>query len=68
MGAPTIDKVIPDFYKFCEGCFLVGHNVQFDYRFIRYYGEENRYMFVRNNTTPSRLRQELLRGVGLNQL
>lgn len=45
VGAPPIDKVLPDFYKFCDGCFLVGHNVQFDYRFVRYYGEENRYMF-----------------------
>ena len=66
VGAPTIDKVIPDFYKFCEGCFLVGHNVQFDYRFIRYYGEENRYMFDQKQYDTLTLAQELLRGVGLN--
>lgn len=66
VGAPTIDKAIPDFYKFCDGCFLVGHNVQFDYRFIRYYGEENRYMFDQKQYDTLTLAQELLRGVGLN--
>ena len=27
--------IIPDFYKFCEGCVLVGYNVNFDYQFIQ---------------------------------
>ena len=43
--APKISEVIPDFYKFCEGCYLVGHNVQFDYRFIQYYGMQEEYAF-----------------------
>ncbi|HJB92410.1 MAG TPA: hypothetical protein H9708_00475 [Candidatus Borkfalkia stercoripullorum] len=43
--APKIGEVIPDFYKFCDGCFLVGHNVQFDYRFIQYYGAQEDYAF-----------------------
>lgn len=62
VGAPPIDKVLPDFYKFCDGCFLVGHNVQFDYRFVRYYGEENRYMFDQKQYDTLTLAQELLRG------
>lgn len=66
VGAPPIDKVIPDFFKFCDGCFLVGHNVQFDYRFIRYYGEECRYMFDQKQFDTLTLSQELLRGVGLS--
>lgn len=65
VGAPPIEKAIPDFFKFCDGCFLVGHNVQFDYRFIRYYGEENRYMFDQKQFDTLTLAQELLRGVGL---
>ena len=44
-GAPKIGDVIPDFYKFCDGCFLVGHNVQFDYRFIQYYASQDEYFF-----------------------
>lgn len=66
VGAPAIDKAIPDFFKFCDGCFLVGHNVQFDYRFIRYYGEENRYMFDQRQFDTLTLAQELLRGAGLS--
>ena len=29
------EYIIPDFYKFCEGCVLVGYNVNFDYQFIQ---------------------------------
>ncbi len=44
-GAPKIGEVIPDFYKFCDGCLLVAHNAPFDSKFIRYYGEADGYMF-----------------------
>lgn len=43
--APKIADVIPDFYKFCDGCYLVGHNVQFDYRFVQYYAQKEEYSF-----------------------
>lgn len=29
------EELIGDFYKFCEGCILVGYNVNFDYQFIQ---------------------------------
>lgn len=32
--APSINYVLPDFYKFCYGSTLVGHNVAFDMGFI----------------------------------
>lgn len=32
--APTINYVLPDFYKFCYGSTMVGHNVSFDIGFI----------------------------------
>ncbi len=32
--APTINYVLPDFYKYCYGSTLVGHNVNFDLGFI----------------------------------
>ena len=62
VGAPTIDKVIADFYKFVDGAYLVGHNVQFDYRFVKYYGEENGYSFENKEFDTLSLAQELLAG------
>ena len=44
-GAPKIGEVIGDFCKFCDGCILVGHNVQFDYKFIQYYAAQEEYAF-----------------------
>lgn len=38
-GQPTIDKVLPDFYKFSYGAIMVGQNVQFDYGFISAFGK-----------------------------
>lgn len=36
--APVYEKVMPDFFKFISGSYLVGHNaVNFDYKFIDYY-------------------------------
>lgn len=60
VGAPDISDVIADFYKFSYGCGLVGHNVQFDYRFIRYYGEKEGYLFEQKQYDTVTLAQELL--------
>lgn len=62
IGAPDIEKAIADFYKFTDGCALVGHNVQFDYRFIRYYGEQYRYFFDAKLYDTMTIAQEVLRG------
>lgn len=63
VGAPEIEKVIADFFKFADGCILVGHNVGFDYRFVQYYGEQNGYNFDQRQMDTLTLAQELLRGV-----
>lgn len=34
-GQPTIEKVLPRFYEFCEDTVLVGHNAAFDMRFLQ---------------------------------
>lgn len=61
VGAPPIAKIVPDFYKFCDGCYLVGHNVTFDYRFIEFYAEKERYAFTQKRFDTLALGQELLR-------
>ncbi|MDE5548481.1 MAG: 3'-5' exonuclease, partial [Clostridia bacterium] len=60
-GAPEISDVISDFYKFAAGCVLVGHNVQFDYKFIRYYGEQEGYLFDQKQYDTLSFAQEMLR-------
>lgn len=66
IGAPTVDKVLADFYKFTDGAYLVGHNVTFDYRFVHYYGEQNGYMFDKKQYDTLTLAQEVLRGLLAN--
>ncbi len=61
VGAPDIKDVIADFYKFSAGCKLVGQNVQFDSKFIRYYGEQEGYLFENKQYDTLTLAQELLR-------
>ena len=61
VGAPDIKKVIPDFYKFCDGCMLVGHNVTFDYRFVEFYANKERFSFTQRRFDTVTLGQELLR-------
>ncbi|MBQ8291649.1 MAG: hypothetical protein IJX88_03965 [Clostridia bacterium] len=62
VGAPEIDAVMADFYKFIDGAYLVGHNVNFDYSFVRYYAEQNGYMLDCTLFDTMTLAQELLRG------
>ncbi len=34
LEAPVIEKVLPEFLQFCEGCMMVAHNASFDMSFI----------------------------------
>ncbi len=43
--APTINYVLPDFYKFCYGSTMVGHNVSFDIGFIYAISKKLAYNF-----------------------
>ncbi len=60
-GAPDIKDVVADFYKFAYGSILVGHNVQFDWKFIRYYGEKEGFLFDQRQYDTIAFAQELLR-------
>ncbi len=62
IGAPEVEKVLADFFKFTDGAILVGHNVIFDYRFVKYYGEQHGYMFDKKQYDTMTFAQELLRG------
>jgi len=43
--APSINYVLPDFYKFCHGSTMVGHNVSFDIGFVHAISKKLAYNF-----------------------
>ena len=60
VGAPEIGDVIADFYKFTAGCSLVAHNIGFDGKFIRYYGEKEGFAFDQRQYDTVAMSQRLL--------
>ncbi|MDE7452825.1 MAG: ribonuclease H-like domain-containing protein, partial [Clostridia bacterium] len=59
--APTYEQVMPDFFKFCDGSILVGHNITgFDFKFVDYYCAKLGYMFERKLIDTIKLSQEVL--------
>lgn len=61
VGAPALEDVIADFFKFTAGCSLVAHNMQFDYKFINYYGGEEGYRFDQKQYDTLVMAQKQLR-------
>ena len=43
--APAFQDIVADFYKFCYGTILVGHNVNFDFQFLNYNTKNSGYLF-----------------------
>lgn len=55
------EKVMPDFFKFIDGCYLVGHNAaNFDFKFIDYYCSQCGYVPERKVFDTIPLSQQLL--------
>lgn len=63
VNAPKIEEVVGDFFKFCEGCNLVGHNVPFDYKFIDYYSSQEGYLYSAKLYDTCLIAQEKLKGL-----
>ena len=62
--APTYEDVMPDFFKFCSGSILVGHNIAgFDFKFVDYYCARLGYVLERKIIDTIPLSQELLLGL-----
>ncbi len=59
--APSIEKVLPDFYKFTAGATLVGHNIDgFDAPIIRRIGAEKGYYFDNDTVDTYLLAKQLM--------
>lgn len=62
--APSCEEVMPDFFKFCDGCILVGHNlVGFDFKFVDHYCAKYGYILERKLIDTIPLSQEMLIGL-----
>lgn len=59
--APTLDKVIPDFYRFCKGTVLVGHNsAQYDIPVLNKQSYRIKYDFDNRNMDTMLMAQSKL--------
>lgn len=61
-SALPYEEIMPDFFKFIDGAYLVGHNAaNFDYKFIDYYCSQCGYITERKVFDTIPLAQTLLR-------
>jgi len=59
--SPSINYVLPDFYKYCYGSALVAHNIAFDYGFLSNIAKKMNYNFDNEQyDTLNMARQKLL--------
>ena len=62
-GCPTIEKVLPDFFKFCDGCIMVSYVIDFDFNFISHYGKLYGYTFTNETFDAFVLAKQRVKGV-----
>lgn len=62
--SPSIDKVIADFYKFCDGCIMVAHNgLGYDWPIVKRVGLEHYYNFNNEQQDTYVLSRKLVPGL-----
>ncbi|MBO7368882.1 MAG: 3'-5' exonuclease, partial [Clostridia bacterium] len=61
--ALSYEKVCADFYKFCYGATLIGHNVEFDIRFVRNQSKPLDYIFDNPLMDTLAIAREVVYGV-----
>ncbi len=54
-NAPSIEQALPDFFKFVSGCVLSAYNIDFDYSFLSFNGENLRLKFDNEQIDTLRL-------------
>ena len=66
--APTINYVIPDFFKFCHGAKLVAHNIAFDMSFIHHISTKLSYNFDHEQIDTLAMARQKLPGLKNHKL
>ena len=62
-GQPKIEEVLPDFFKFTRGAALVGHNIEFDIKFLQFAAKKNGYFFENELYDTMELARENVKGL-----
>lgn len=68
VGAPEFKEVVPDFYKFCQGAVLCGHNVGFDIGFLTYHAKKEFYNFDHQSIDTLDMAKRILKRESRNKL
>ena len=61
--APSFDKVVPDLFKYVDGAYIVAHNIDFDYKFIKFMSKESGYVFKNEGIDTLAFSREVLKGM-----
>lgn len=61
--ALTIDKIMPDFFKFCNGAIMVSYVIGFDFNFIDYNAKKLGYTFTNTTDDAFQLAKTKLKGL-----
>ncbi len=61
--APKFDKIVPDLFKYVDGTIIVAHNLEFDYKFIKYMAKESGYVFKNEGIDTVSFARSVVRGL-----
>jgi DNA polymerase-3 subunit alpha (Gram-positive type) len=67
-GKPTIETLLKDFIEFCEDYTIMGHNVIFDYSFIKAKAIEQGYIFEKYAIDTLKISRKLLSDIPSRKL
>ena len=59
-GARSTRDIIRDFVEFCGDCVLVGHNIMFDYKFMKKYVSEHGHAFEKSGIDTLKIARKTL--------
>lgn len=61
--APTFNKVVPDLFKYVDGAYIVAHNIEFDYKFIKFMAKDTGYVFKNEGIDTLSFARETIPGL-----
>ncbi len=61
--APTFEKVVPDLFKYVDGAYIVAHNIEFDYKFIKYQAKDTGYIFKNKGIDTLAFARDAVKGL-----